>query len=128
MLTGAYPHVNGMMGLAQRGFGLNDYSRHMASYLSRQGYETVLSGIQHEGECGSQLGYDKVLIESEDRGQYLPDPEGFDLESAALTAEYIKSRAGRDGNFFLFSPVLMGGRGKASLPYHFGQRKDLCHA
>lgn len=101
MLTGAYPHVNGMMGLAQRGFGLNDYSRHMASYLSRQGYETVLSGIQHEGECGAQLGYDKVLIESEDRGQYLPDPEGFDLESAALTAEYIKSRASRDGNFFL---------------------------
>jgi len=48
LLTGTYPHQNGMLGLAQRGFNLNDYSQHLVQFLSRHGYTTVLSGIQHE--------------------------------------------------------------------------------
>ncbi len=48
LLTGTYPHQNGMLGLAQRGFSLNDYSKHLCQFLARNGYTTVLSGIQHE--------------------------------------------------------------------------------
>ena len=33
LLTGTYPHQNGMLGLAQRGFGLTDYRRHLAQFL-----------------------------------------------------------------------------------------------
>jgi arylsulfatase A-like enzyme len=48
LLTGTYPHQNGMLGLAHRGFGLNDYSKHLCQFLAINGYTTVLSGIQHE--------------------------------------------------------------------------------
>lgn len=47
MLTGTYPHQTGMLGLAQRGFSM-DYSRHLVQFLNRNGYHTVLCGIQHE--------------------------------------------------------------------------------
>ncbi len=72
MLTGTYPHQNGMLGLAQRGFSLNDSNQHLANYLKINGYQTALSGIQHE--CGwyldidkealHKLGYEKILTES----------------------------------------------------------------
>ncbi len=48
LLTGQYPHQNGMFGLAHRGFSLNDSSRHLAGFLRRNGYHTVLAGVQHE--------------------------------------------------------------------------------
>ncbi len=48
LLTGMFPHQNGMLGLAQRGFSLNDPKKHLAAYLQSQGYQTALSGIQHE--------------------------------------------------------------------------------
>ncbi len=51
MLTGMNPHSCGMTGLAHRGFKLNDYSKHLAAFLGRQGYETVLCGrIYNEGK------------------------------------------------------------------------------
>lgn len=72
MLTGTYPHQNGMLGLAQRGFSLNDYDKHLASYLKSKGYQTALSGIQHEVgwyldidiDDSKKLGYDTVLTEN----------------------------------------------------------------
>lgn len=48
LVTGTYPHRNGMMGLGNRGFCLKDYKEHMANVFARQGYATVLCGIQHE--------------------------------------------------------------------------------
>ena len=48
MLTGIYPHQNGMLGLAQRGFSLADPEKHLANYLRQNGYRTAISGIQHE--------------------------------------------------------------------------------
>ena len=47
LLTGQYPHENGMFGLAHRGFYLDDPSRHLANHLARNGYHTVLAGVQH---------------------------------------------------------------------------------
>lgn len=72
MLTGKYPHQNGMLGLAQRGFSLNEPSEHLANYLREQGYQTVISGIQHEtgwyldvdAEALQEIGYDTVLTTS----------------------------------------------------------------
>ena len=42
MLTGMAPHSCGMLGLAHRGWSLNDYSRHLGNYLATQGYYTAL--------------------------------------------------------------------------------------
>lgn len=60
LLTGMYPHSNGMLGLAHRGARLKDYRWHLANYLRSHGYETALSGVQHEaaGELTQELGYE----------------------------------------------------------------------
>ncbi|WP_102398976.1 sulfatase family protein [Haloimpatiens massiliensis] len=47
LLTSTYPHQNGMLGLAQRGFSI-DYSKHLVNFLNSEGFHTVLCGIQHE--------------------------------------------------------------------------------
>lgn len=66
LLTGQYPHTNGMVGLAHRGSRLNDYSRHLAGVLGRAGYATALAGVQHEvrAEERQLLGYGEYLTES----------------------------------------------------------------
>ena len=47
LLTGVYPHQNGMLGLAQRGFEI-DQKKHIANILKNNNYHTVLCGVQHE--------------------------------------------------------------------------------
>ena len=61
-VTGQYPHSNGMLGLAHRGFKLNDYGHHVVHPLRSAGYYSALVGEQHvsENEDTSVLGYDHV--------------------------------------------------------------------
>ncbi len=61
LLTGQSAHSSGMLGLAHRGFHLNDPSQHIATTLRDAGYETVLAGVQHvtSGDP-SGLGYTTV--------------------------------------------------------------------
>jgi len=67
LLTGCYPHENGMTGLAHRGFALKDYRQHWLHTLRRQGYTAVLAGVQHiaapqPGRAAWQvIGYDDAL-------------------------------------------------------------------
>jgi arylsulfatase A-like enzyme len=49
LVTGQAPHSAGMIGLAHRGFSLNDYSRHVALTLRDAGYETAIAGFEHVG-------------------------------------------------------------------------------
>lgn len=73
MLTGLYPHCNGLTGLTHRGFNLNLPQNHLAAYLRNHGYHTVLSGVQHEAgfwlpeengkPSGKGLGYDEILTD-----------------------------------------------------------------
>jgi arylsulfatase A-like enzyme len=60
LATGRWPHSNGMMGLAHRGFELFDYSQHMVHTLRKAGYYSALIGEQHISEDKSILGYDHV--------------------------------------------------------------------
>ncbi len=71
LLTGSWPHVNGMVGLAHRGSKLNDYSRHLAAFLGRSGYETALSGVQHESghDQRAVLGYEHLLEQTPAAGE-----------------------------------------------------------
>jgi arylsulfatase A-like enzyme len=60
LLTGQYPHTNGMMGLAHRGFRLNDYDEHLAVTLGSAGYRTELIGEQHISPAPDDIGYQVV--------------------------------------------------------------------
>lgn len=67
LLTGQYPHQNGMFGLTGEGWRLNDYSKHLAGFLGRNGYITALSGSQHEdGFPFKNLPYDELLNVEDD--------------------------------------------------------------
>jgi N-sulfoglucosamine sulfohydrolase len=67
LLTGQCAHSSGMLGLAHRGFTLNDYSQHIIHTLHRVGYTSALAGIQHLSTDPKQIGYDD-LLPSADRG------------------------------------------------------------
>jgi N-sulfoglucosamine sulfohydrolase len=60
LLTGQWAHVNGMMGLAHRGFRLRDYEHHLVHSLRRAGYWSGLVGEQHLSVDPGDLGYDAV--------------------------------------------------------------------
>jgi N-sulfoglucosamine sulfohydrolase len=60
LLTGTFPHTNGMMGLAHRGFELFDYSEHIVHTLREAGYWSALIGEQHLSRDPAVLGYDHV--------------------------------------------------------------------
>jgi arylsulfatase A-like enzyme len=62
LLTGQYAHSNGMMGLAHRGWSLNDYQHHIVHTLREQaGYHSVLVGEQHVSKRPDIIGYDQVI-------------------------------------------------------------------
>ena len=61
LFTGYYPHQNGLPGLAEFGWELNDQTPHLASRLGRAGYHTHLFGQQHETHLSPDgLGYQDV--------------------------------------------------------------------
>ncbi|HEY1337461.1 MAG TPA: sulfatase [Bryobacteraceae bacterium] len=61
LLTGQFPHQNGMLGLAHRGFSLNDYRKHVLYTLRDAGYQSVLAGLQHIADKPERIGYDELL-------------------------------------------------------------------
>jgi N-sulfoglucosamine sulfohydrolase len=61
LLTGQWCHSNGMIGLAHRGFRLNDYSEHLVHTLRDAGYWSGLIGEQHLSADPGTLGYDHVV-------------------------------------------------------------------
>lgn len=63
LMTGRYPHENGLVGLAHDEPDLNDDERVLPSYLSEAGYETHLFGLQHVTENPQRLGYDEFHSE-----------------------------------------------------------------
>lgn len=88
LLTGMAPHSCGMMGLAHRGFVLDDYKKHLAQFLKEKGYETVLCGMQHEAPKTEMLGYDYVLADYQGE-EVVEDFVQKDLENARKVAEYL---------------------------------------
>src|SRR6266699_5070048 len=61
LLTGQYPHSNGMLGLAHRGFSLRNYRHHIVHTLHQAGYYSVLIGEQHISKEPDIIGYDRVF-------------------------------------------------------------------
>ncbi|WIV68403.1 sulfatase family protein [Natrialbaceae archaeon AArc-T1-2] len=63
LLTGRYPHINGLMGLAHGNWELDEGERILPQYLSDAGYETHLFGLQHVTGDTDRLGFDHVHSE-----------------------------------------------------------------
>jgi N-sulfoglucosamine sulfohydrolase len=61
LLTGQYAHTNGMLGLAHRGWSLNDYTHHIVHTLRQVGYHSTLIGEQHISKRPDVIGYDRVV-------------------------------------------------------------------
>lgn len=65
LLTGSWPHQNGMIGLAHRGSRLRDYRQHLIHMLKPLGYHAALCGVQHiapwKGGPLNTIGYDEVI-------------------------------------------------------------------
>ncbi len=112
VMTGQSPHANGMIGLAHRGFALDAYDRHLATYLSAHGFETVLAGEQHEASVEEMdrddaareiIGYDRVLEGDSVELDTIPQHErtAVDLASANATAAYVANWDRDDDPFFL---------------------------
>jgi len=85
LVTGQWPHCNGMFGLASTkwNYTLNDYSRHIVRFLRGHGYRTALAGVQHVARPPlanpkEVLGYERFLnhkptqYEEFDPGQTVP--------------------------------------------------------
>lgn len=94
LLTGQSPHAAGMLGLAHRGFRLNDPTQHLATTLRNHGYRTALVGVQHvtTGDP-SELGYLRVAPVA-DRDAFVTS------ENAAAMIRELASEA-TDDPFFL---------------------------
>ena len=60
LLTGQHAHNSGMLGLAHRGFSLNNYGQHILHTLRKVGYYSALIGEEHIAQDRSTIGYDFV--------------------------------------------------------------------
>ena len=61
VMTGKYPHRNGLVGLAHLGWRLNPEEKTLPMCLNGAGYETYLFGHQHEATNPRDLGYAHVV-------------------------------------------------------------------
>jgi arylsulfatase A-like enzyme len=57
LFTGRYPHSNGLIGLANRGFEYHEGVRTLPQILSDAGWYSALFGMQHETSYPSRLGF-----------------------------------------------------------------------
>lgn len=61
IITGKWPHANGLMGLVNLGWNLPPENLTLAQVLGGAGYDTHLFGVQHEAEDSAQLGFNHVV-------------------------------------------------------------------
>jgi N-sulfoglucosamine sulfohydrolase len=69
LVTGQYPHSNGMLGLTHRGFALYDYGHHITNTLRPAGYYSAAVGVQHIAKRSVQVGYDETMQAPTDRAE-----------------------------------------------------------
>ena len=108
LLTGMYPHSNGLIGLSQRGFKINDYGNHLVNFLKKNGYRTVLCGIQHEAGkyLESHLGKEIIGYEEDiTTNGFIYEQEElieWDRKNSLEACKWLKENGNKDKFFMSF--------------------------
>jgi arylsulfatase A-like enzyme len=71
LLTGLHCHNNGMLGLAHRGWSLNDYGQHWIHSLGQAGYRSTLIGEQHISVDPRVIGYDQIVPVDSNHAEFI---------------------------------------------------------
>ena len=112
IMTGRYPHSNGVMGLTHADFlwRLNEGEKHLAQLLKDQGYDTCLLGNWHENNRIDNVGYQTTVFRDgehlslrSDMNQNEWHPTAFDLAERADF--YLEQQKNRDKPFFLYAGI-----------------------
>ena len=90
LVTGMWPHSSGMIGLAHRGFALNDYTQHIVHTLRSVGYHSALVGVQHVAARPETIGYDQVVPVQSHRAEHVK-PAAIDLLNQGLEQPFFLS-------------------------------------
>lgn len=93
LLTGMYPHQNGLMGLTHRGFKIDNYQNHLVNYLKKHNFHTVLAGMQHECIKSSDIGYDDILLTNlsfDNITKICEDGTFYDDRNVDLAIDYLQ--------------------------------------
>jgi len=97
IITGKYPHVNGLMGLVNLGWDWNPSNTTLAKALGASGYETYLFGLQHEARDDrvADLGFQHVSDRSVRRcAEVAPTVERFLADRGARGSAPFYARVG----------------------------------
>jgi arylsulfatase A-like enzyme len=97
IITGKYPHVNGLMGLTNLGWNWDPSNTTLAMALGDAGYDTFLLGYQHEAadERIDDLGFQHVADRSIKRSQDVaPLVERFFAERGRSSERPFYARVG----------------------------------
>ncbi|HEY7419077.1 MAG TPA: sulfatase [Ktedonobacteraceae bacterium] len=113
LLTGQCAHTSGMLGLAHRGFVLNDYKQHLLYTLRAAGYHTALIGEEHLAKDHRIIGYDHVYPIEGFRAEIaaplavktlketLPQPFFLSLGFFETHRQFLKPASSHDANYSL---------------------------
>ncbi|MGN0421414.1 MAG: sulfatase [Lachnospiraceae bacterium] len=92
LLTGMSPHSTNMLGLAQRGFQMDDYKKHLSNFLKRNGYHTCLFGVQHEAPETSMIGYDYYYEADCQESDFMSRDTGACTHAAQYLKDYHENK------------------------------------
>jgi len=84
LFTGRYPHSNGLIGLANRGFEYREGVRTLPQILSDAGWYSALFGMQHETSFPSRLGFDEFDVSNSDCEYVVARAQEWLTDSAPL--------------------------------------------
>jgi N-sulfoglucosamine sulfohydrolase len=130
LLTGQYGHSNGMLGLAHRGWELNDYREHIVHTLRRAGYWSALIGEQHVAIDPERLGYDEV-VKVESTHVESVAPKAIELIGRRPPEPWFLSVGFFETHREFFAPHAVGdvlySRPPANLPDTPETRSDMAH-
>src|SRR5215216_4534836 len=128
LLTGQYGHSNGMLGLAHRGWELNDYREHIVHTLRSAGYWSALIGEQHVSIDPERLGYDRVVKVEDTRVESVA-PIAIDLIAGEPPQPWFLSVGFFETHREFFAPSSVGdvlySRPPANIPDHPDTRRDM---
>ncbi len=113
LVTGQCPHQNGMLGLAHRGFELNDKTQHIQHFLQQAGYHTCIAGGQHVTTDVPNFGFKQVY---DDLGKADQNAVDF-LENPPSQPFYLELGFGETHRAFPDSTGEIDPRYIAPVPY-----------